>query len=341
MRLFVPLLALFTGCVEYEFTQFDGTDVFYQKPADLVDILLVVDNSCSMDPYQEKLSQNFQSFIQFFVDVDIDYHIGVVTTTVTEPYENIYCNSNDISRVPEPGHLVNGLVIDSETENPEQKFSNAVNVGICGSGSEMGLEAAALALSPELLGGVNSGFIREDAELSIIFVSDEEDASPAPVNDYLNIYRAVKGERNRGSFDASALVVTDKSECSRDQINAGATVGSRYMDVALQGDGVQGNICSADFATVVTDLSLNASRLEDTFYLSDMPDPTTLSVSVNATDYPCEDGAWTYTILVDEYGDELPVVIFDRTNLPPPSSQIAIRYYDGDGDESLFCQGVE
>ncbi len=341
MKLLVPLFTLFTGCVEYEFTQFDGTDVFYQKSADLVDILLVVDNSCSMDPYQEKLSQNFQAFIQFFVDVDIDYHIGVVTTTVNTPLENVYCNANDISRIPDPGHLVNGLVIDAETENPEQKFSNAVNVGICGSGSEMGLEAAALALSPELLGGVNDGFIREEAELSIIFVSDEEDSSPAPVNDYLNMYRAVKGERNRGAFDASALVVTDKTECTRDQINAGATVGSRYMDVAVQGAGVQGNICSSDFATVVTDLSLNASRLEDTFYLSDMPDPTTLAVSVNATSYPCEDGAWTYTIQVDEYGVESPVVIFERTNLPPPSSQIAIRYYDGDGDESLFCQGVE
>jgi len=81
---FLPFLALLPiGCVEYDLQRFDGTDVFYQKPADLVDILLVVDNSCSMAPYQTKLASNFQSFIQFFVDVDVDYHIGVTTTTVS------------------------------------------------------------------------------------------------------------------------------------------------------------------------------------------------------------------------------------------------------------------
>lgn len=332
---FLPFLLLITGCVEYDLQRFDGTDVFYQKPADKVDILLVVDNSCSMAPYQSELASNFQSFIQFFVDVDVDYHIGVTTTTVTEPWAGGSCSQQDINRIPEPGHLVFDKVIDSETNNAEQLFSQLVNVGTCGSGSEMGLEAAALALGPE----ADPSFLRDDAELSVIFVSDEQDGSPLGVNNYLNEYRASKTDGGRESMDVSALVVTERDSCNNQQLQAGASEGTRYVDVANQSGGVIGNICADDFASIVTDLSLNSSRLNDTFYLSSRPDLSTLSVEVNAEAFPCEDGSWTYILEPQDDGTELPAVVFAREYLPAPSSQIAIRYFDGDGDPSTFCGG--
>ena len=332
---FFPFLLLITGCVEYDLQRFDGTDVFYQKPADKVDILLVVDNSCSMAPYQSELASNFQSFIQFFVDVDVDYHIGVTTTTVSEPWVGGSCTQQDINRIPEPGRLVFDKVIDSETNNAEQLFSQLVNVGTCGSGSEMGLEAAALALGPE----ADANFLRDDAELSVIFVSDEQDGSPLGVNSYLNEYRASKPDGGRESMDVSALVVTQRNSCNNQQLQAGASEGTRYVDVASQSGGVIGNICSDDFASIVTDLSLNSSRLNDTFYLSSRPDLSTLSVEVNAEAYPCDEGSWAYILEEQDDGSELPAVVFARDFLPAPSSQIAIRYFDGDGDPSTFCGG--
>ena len=332
---FLSVLLLMSGCVEYDLQRFDGTDVFYQKPADKVDILLVVDNSCSMAPYQSELASNFQSFIQFFVDVDVDYHIGVTTTTVTEPWAGGSCTQQDISRIPEPGHLVFDKFIDPETNNAEQLFAQLVNVGTCGSGSEMGLEAAALALGPE----ADADFLREDAELSLIFVSDEQDGSPLGVNSYLNEYRAAKPDGGRESMDVSALVVTERNSCNNQQLQAGASEGSRYVDVANQSGGVIGNICSDDFASIVTDLSLNSSRLNDTFYLSSRPDLDTLSVEVNAEAYPCDEGSWSDILEQQDDGTELPAVVFARDYLPAPSSQIAIRYFDGDGDPSAFCGG--
>jgi len=335
---FLPFLALLPiGCVEYDLQRFDGTDVFYQKPADLVDILLVVDNSCSMAPYQTKLASNFQSFIQFFVDVDVDYHIGVTTTTVTDvgPYGS--CTQQDVNKIPGPGQLVMNKVITSETSNAEQLFGQLVNVGVCGAGNEMGLEAASLALGS----ASNSSFLRDDAELSIIFVSDEEDGSPQPVNSYLNAFRAAKPDGGRESMDVSALVVTDLSSCDQQQKQAGATTGDRYLDVAEQGQGVIGNICDDDFASIVTDLSLNSSRLNDRFYLSSRPDMSTLEVEVNAEPYPCEDGSWSYILEEQDDGTTLPTVVFERDYLPAPSSQIAIRYFDGEGDPADFCGGAE
>ena len=136
--------------------------------ADKVDILLVVDNSCSMAPYQSELASSFQSFIQFFVDVDVDYHIGVTTTTVSEPWVGGSCTQQDINRIPSPPAIWS-LTKSSipETSNAEQLFSQLVNVGTCGSGSKWVLEVAALALGPQ----ADANFLRDDAELSVIFVS--------------------------------------------------------------------------------------------------------------------------------------------------------------------------
>ena len=77
----------------------------------------------------------------------------------------------------------------------------------------------------------------------------------------------------------------------------------------------------------------------DTFYLTDLPAPNSIEVSVNETALPCEDGAWTYTLVEQDDGTALPAVVFQRDQLPGPSSQIAIRYDFGDGDPEGFCAG--
>lgn len=334
-------LALLAGCVEYGYASFEGVDVFYQDPPSEVDILMVVDNSCSMDPFQTELAENFQGFISFFTEANVDYHIGVVTTTVTdeEPVEDYGCSQADVDRIPEGGHLVDDTFITADTEDAADKFSELVELGICGSGYEAGLQSAYLALTDEDALRDNGDFLRDDASLSIIFVANEEDYSPLGVNDYINAFRDVKGQRERDVFNASALVVRDLEECSRAVQNSGASVGSRYLDVARQTNGIRGDICADDFSSIVTDLSLNSSRLTEIFYLSDKPAAGSLQVTVDDEEWPCEDGAWTYDLLEDDDGNEEPAVIFDREQLPAAGSQITIRYNYGDGDPSSFCSG--
>ncbi|MED5369867.1 MAG: vWA domain-containing protein [Myxococcota bacterium] len=306
----LALLALsFLGCSDYELVLYDGTDVFYQDPASEVDILLVIDDSGSMQPYQDKLSTNFEQFISYFTDANIGYQIGVVTTDVVKA---------------QAGTLV-GQVVTPDTPNGAEIFKDIVQVGTSGSASEMGLEAAYLALS----GSKNPGFLRDDASLSIIFVSDEEDSSPLPVYEYIRAFEDIKGARSRDVFNASSLIVTDPNGC-----DAYSTKGDRYIDMASETDGVIGNICANDFADIVTELSLNASRLQDTFYLSAEPDVSTLEVSIDDTAVDCSEGTWTFT-----HVDEQPAVVFDRSNMPPPNAQIAIRYYYGAGNEDEFCSG--
>jgi hypothetical protein len=372
----VALLALassagLTGCSDYDLVTFDGDDVFYQLEASEVDVLLVIDNSCSMQPYQDELAQNFDNFLTYFQEGDVDYQMGVVTTAVSGSSPTDGCTQADLARIPEGGKLVGSgdrpTVITPDTPNGAEVFAELVDVGVCGSGYEMGLESAYRALTPPFVNGYNAGFLRADAFLSVIFVSDEEDSSPLPVNDYINAFRNVKGQRDREVFNASSLVVTDIAECDAQQQVAGQ-VGTRYIDVARQGQGVLGSICADDFTSIVTDLSLASSRLTDTFYTTRLPAVGGLQVYVDDGScggddeelegclVPCDGSgayAWTYQ-LHDIDGNVVAdpddcdgdsgcrgAIVFDRSNLPPVKSQISARYDFGDGDPDDFCSGEE
>ena len=318
---------LIGGCVEYDLMEYDQVEVFHQSPPEEVDILLVVDNSCSMGPYQEQLGSNFERFVEYFIGANVNYHIGVVTTDIED--------SSQSGRIQ-------GQIIDSESSNPGQAFTNIVNVGTTGSGWELGLEAAYNALSEPLRSGANAGFLRDDASLSIIFVSDEEDSSPMPVNDYINTFLNIKGARQRDIFNASALAVTDLGDCDP-LLTQGSTIGTRYIDVARQTNGIIGNLCDEDFAGIVTELSLNTSRLRNVYYLKDLPDPTSLEVHVSAdgsnTDpIPCDAGIWSYQLVEDEVdGSTQPAIVFPVEHLPEPGSKISVRYFTGAGDPVDFC----
>lgn len=329
------LMMLLVGCVEYDLAQLERSDVFTQQPATELDILLVVDNSCSMQPYQDELARNFDAFLTFFREGDVDYHIGVLTTSVLEVQAGYGCTQNEIDRIPEGGRLVRDAMLTPDTEDADALFNQVVNVGTCGSGYEMGLESAALALQ----GGVGSDFLREDAFLSIIFVSDEEDFSPSPVNDYMNHFRSVKGPRDAESFNASALVLTDPDDCTPAQLNAGGTVGTRYIDIAKQGGGILGSICDDSFERVVTELSLASSRLSDRFFMTETPDPYTIVVNIDGVDVPCAEGLWTYQEVEHDGRDDYPAIVFEREAMPAPFTEIVVRYNRGAGGE--FTCGEE
>jgi len=312
-----------SACSDQGFTAFDAVDVWRQNPPEEVDVLLIVDDSCSMAPYQGTLGSSFNQFISWFIRADVDYRIAVVTTDLEDP--------NKSGRIQ-------GEIITPDTENAEGVFSRIVNVGISGSGYEVGLETARLALTEPLVSGANAGFLRDDASLSIIFVSDEEDGSPDPVNDYINDFVSIKGARNRDVFNASALVVTGFEECDEVQ-RAQSTIGTRYIDVARQTGGMIGNLCSADFEDIVFELSLVSSRLRNTYFLSQEPSLSTLQLSVNDEVVPCRSDRYAFEWVPDpKTGEPEPAIVFAPDRLPPVGARIAARYFPGEAVPAEFCR---
>ena len=55
-------------------------------------------------------------------------------------------------------------------------------------------------------GGANRGFLREEAVLEVVFVSDEDDFSEGNLNFYVDFLKSLKGFRNEGRFHAHAIV---------------------------------------------------------------------------------------------------------------------------------------
>jgi len=324
------------GCNDYNLTQFQAQDIFAQETAGSVDVLLVVDNSCSMQPYQQKLGDNFNDFLTYLQVGQVDYNIGVVTTTVDPPVAGPGCTQAVVDAIPAGGHLVGGTIIRDDTANAESAFKDLVAVGTCGSGYEMGLESAYLALTPPLSSDTSIHFLRDSAMLSLIFVSDEQDSSPQHVADYVNTFRRIKGYDDRTAFNASALVINDLADCSQQVQNGGSTPGTRYLEVADETSGLDGDICADDFSDILTDLSLRASRLRDTFYLTRLPAPATLFLTIDGVESPCSDGTWSYQ--TEGEGDTLVgKIVFERGSLPPPNSTITITYDYGSGDPAEFC----
>ena len=166
-------------------------DSFTQQQISKVDILWVIDDSPSMRPKQDILKVNAKNFIQFLAAQQVDYHLGVTTTDTYSPLES--------------GHLINnaGLpqpwISSADGANAQGYFVRNANVGEGGSGDEKGLLGGMFALTAPLspaapassagncvtrAGGAVDCFIRPDAALYTILISDEEDSSCAPIRAY-------------------------------------------------------------------------------------------------------------------------------------------------------------
>jgi hypothetical protein len=282
-------------------------DELKQKPAALVDILWVVDNSGSMVEEQTSLAQNFDKFITGLttcqgtgVANDVcdfttktcsasggpcnppDYHIGVIATDVLSDFDkgklrrvglcvpsvggtptggdhqyclgsNADCTSGD-NRTCDMGQAIG--FITPTTQGGNNAFSRAVRVGVSGSGRESGVQAAAMALgrNADRTSGAylpapaeNAGFLRAEASLFLIFVSDEDDNSFGLVPYFYRAFESVKGAGNEGLVsvsgivgdpDADGLMGPERGGCPAAPADPSARAGTRYVALGMYSRGL-------------------------------------------------------------------------------------------------------
>jgi hypothetical protein len=169
-----------------------ATDGGITESCTKVDILFVIDNSGSMADEQQKLIANFPGFaaeMEATLDGVSGYHVGVVTS---DDYWNIFASPGINADRPDC-RVLGGLVTQSaagpcgpfasgdpfmtEADDLGQRFACAANVGDMGFGLEKMAGAMTAALSPALntAGQCNGGFIRPDALLVMVLITDEDD----------------------------------------------------------------------------------------------------------------------------------------------------------------------
>lgn len=286
----------------------ENTDQFTQISGKKVDILFVVDESASMCGEQDNIADNFNTLTSLAAQWGNDFQIGITTTNIDE-------DNDDVGKLfGEP------TIIDKSSVG---KFGdNMEDVGCGGSGAqESGLEAGRRALSPPLMaeGGYNEGFVRTDAALEVVFVSDEEDQSPGSVPFYIDYYRSIKGFLNEDMFHAHAIVGDKNGGCKISQ-DEGADAGKRYIEVQDATGGVFGSICDSSFSQVLEDIGNKAFGLQIQFFLSAQADSTPGSVKVWVNGQECLAG-WNYDTATN-------AVIFDEDGacMPQAGDEIQIWY---------------
>ena len=192
---------LLTGCSQ------TSTGVVGELPihkriieSNALDLLFVIDNSPSTADKQTVFNQNFAHFVQAldaFPQGRPDVHIGVVNTTVDlhavmlppmncpspDPWDDgVLQNTGRIAGCAIPnGRYISDVSNGSGgrttnyTGTLESAFTCIAELGTSGCGIEAPLEAMKRALDgsrPE-----NAGFLRDDAYLAVVILTDEDDAS--------------------------------------------------------------------------------------------------------------------------------------------------------------------
>jgi hypothetical protein len=240
-------------------------DRLVQTTVPIVDMLFVVDNSCSMLQEQAVLAANFPALLEWFLGSGLDYHIGVVSTDINDPL-----HAGRLRSVSEQRW------IQEDTESPEAVFDEMVSMGTTGHWSESGRAAAFYAIEPPLVNDENLGFVRDDAALHTIVVSDENDESgDSPVSrpEWITYLQTSRWSAQMVSFSS---IVGPLAGCP----DIGAP-GTEYTSVTAAVGGVTWPICSDDWTEVLDELGFVATGLSREFFLSQLPVPDTIEVHVD------------------------------------------------------------
>lgn len=160
------------------------TEVTIDRPSES-DILFVIDSSGSMKTKQDNLKRNISLFIDTLATSVNKFQIAVTTT------DNTSCT--DVPPTPNPWDGKCGRLLSPDGTDPiirradfadnaalANRFRSTVDaVGVLGSPYEEGLKSAFRAVSPDLAGPgkPNAGFVRPNAQLVIVILSDETDCS--------------------------------------------------------------------------------------------------------------------------------------------------------------------
>ncbi len=239
-------------------------DSFVQVTEPSVDVLWVVDNSCSMDDEQDAIAVNFPVFIEWFVSSGLLFHIGVVSTDMEDPTQS--------------GQLqaAQGVKwIDPATPFPESVFDDMARLGVSGDSAEMGRAAAYTAI--ELKGQTqNAGFIREEARLAIIVLSDEVDHSgdvPIGLEEWIDYLYDLK---RAPSMVGVHSIVGPPGGCGLE-----AEEGSGYIEVTEALGGVLTPICTEDWAAVLGEIGETVANPSQEYFLSEIPIVESIEVAAD------------------------------------------------------------
>ncbi len=269
-----------------------------------VDILWVIDNSASMDPHQNALIKNADTFIDEFTTkggLGLEWKMGVLST--------------DVSDTPFIGFPMN-KVLTYESPDAVADFRAAIRkLGTAGDY----VEQAFGPLKKHL--GNYPDFLRKQATLAVIFLTDAPDQSRIEPTDLFQFLSALKGDPKKIVFYGAFAAKDFNCETMEGLTYAG----SSYETLIDKTKGKVYKLCG-DFGMNLADLSRDlVTRVEHPYIaLPDRPRTETLRVTHKGKDLPGGpvdfQGYWIYDF-------DLNRVVFHSLKFAPgDDEEVSVSY---------------
>ena len=249
-----------------------------------VDIFWIIDGSGSMNNDQQMILQGISDMMQNLPL--LNWRLMIISMT---PYENV--NSQSFPLLPGDDH---GDAIIMMTQNVQGNH-------------EFGFDSLYQFIENNAFG---QQWMREDAALLAVFVSDEDDSS-IPEFPTVSLFEDWLREQREHVYISSIVnVEPENSECTVNPMD----VGKRYIDLTNAFGGQIIDICSNDWSQGVSDASTQV-QLKESLQLTKVPlNEQEIYMFVNGQ--PWHD--WTYNATENK-------IYFDV--VPPEETLVEIAYY--------------
>ncbi|MBT8491728.1 MAG: hypothetical protein KJO07_01600 [Deltaproteobacteria bacterium] len=232
------------------------------EPCAKIDFLFVVDDSYSMYEEQSNLAQNFPKFLEIIDNYInsagsfLDYRLAVTTTGVNTA-EN---NSSGMDGAFRAGCGLEVPYVQRTDFDVADTFACRAAVGVDGPAVEMPVLATELALSERIVDGTNGDFLRDDALLAVIILTDEDDCASydgeladgechASMDDAVAFFDNLKGERSKWALS----VIAGETDCTSTFGSADEAVRLKELVNKTGQNGVFNSICEGDLTPALTE----------------------------------------------------------------------------------------
>ncbi|MBI2026804.1 MAG: hypothetical protein HYS98_03225 [Deltaproteobacteria bacterium] len=271
-----------------------------KKNHEEADILWVIDNSCSMAEERDKVSQNLDAFMRDFKLSHVDFHMGVIST-----------HTHDALFYGAPPVLL------SNDPELERRFSERVRMPqVCGFSAA--LHAAHLALSEPRISGYNKDFLRSEAHLIIIIISDADEDYKMSSSEYLSFFQSLKASEPH-KVVINSIVGDSPSGCS--SAGGNAEPGLQYIELTQSTRGFFEIICSNNFKESMNNIGRNLDKYINSYPLTHIPSiryPLVVTINGRVVErHPIH--GWVYNA-------ELNLILFEGDIKPIVGDKIEIAY---------------
>ena len=297
-----------------------NTDTFRQDTKPKADILLVIDDSGSMFDKQMSLASNMAAFLQYATSNQVDFQLGV---TNTELSGSTAAMAGILHTTP-----AGNKILRPTTPNLATEFAALVNVGTTG-GTESCMAPATKALTAPYITDPtkNLGFLRNEAVLAVVCVTDARDQAPQAPVFYLNQLLNIKGAQRSSQFTYNVVgpfLPSAPSGCSYDDANDG-----RHEFMVQQTNGVKEEICTPNWAVALERIGKNAFGYRTNFFLTSRPDLAAtmgIQVAIDGVPIPSVDPDPNLASRIWDYDATNNSINFEPLYVPEPGKTMTVTY---------------